>query len=78
MISYLKDPKQYAQELYDLGITYADWAGSYPHLANSDYGFDLNDELDRLWAHSEWQKGFERALWDDPTGQDLDYFLGYD
>jgi hypothetical protein len=48
MISYLKDPKQYAQELYDLGITYADWADSYPHLANSDYGFDLNDALDKL------------------------------
>lgn len=48
MISYLKDTKQYAQELYDLGIAYAEWADVYPHLANSDYGFDLNEALDKL------------------------------
>ena len=48
MISYMKAPKDYAKELYDLGITYAEWADTYPRLADTDYGFDLNDELDKL------------------------------
>lgn len=74
MISYMKDPSDYAQELYDLDISFAQWAEAYPSLADTQYGDDLQDAMERLVAHAEWWASYRMAS-DDPTGQDLDDFL---